>query len=998
MRFICLIVYWAIACWPAQAQNAPFPQLDTGGHTATVHGVAFTPDGKKLVSAGDDKVIRVWDLTNGRTIGTMRGDSSVGSPGRIFALSLSADGKWLAVGGDLRSVVGSNPKESTVQIIRLYDVESGKLVAGLKGHDSVVRALAFSSDGTQLISGSSDGTAIIWDIGLQPDGRSPKPVVRHRLERHTSQINAVAFSPDGERVVTAHFDGDVRLWRASDGGLITVMPGHHARVMSIAFAQSGIVASGDSAGVIRLWNGRDGDFLRVLPQQKFGFATVTFSPDSKMLLATCGYNGCTKVPAYVFDVESGAPVATYAGHDNDIYGSAFSPDGAWVATGGGTDNSIHIWQPTTSERRLGGDGRRLQLGGQGRVVWAARISADGRRIGWGFADACPDVSHCPNEQILISQALILPLSDATLGGPKALSEPDANTFRKALTSLDGWTLRHRPSADNAYDDTTLDIMEDGQPPVSITRGPSNGMGHHAYTFDPSGETVISAGSDGVITAYDRSGHPLGDFSGHEGNVFSVVSSADGRFLVTCSADATVRLWNLKTRRLVVSLYQSLDGDWVMWTPQGYFASSGPGSEMIGWQINHGPDRGADYVTAGQLRKRLNRPDIVVRAIQLASAEEAVKEASGTKFELTDLMASPVPRFQIVSPPQETTVRGGAVQIKIALEAVQDPVRMIRIQVNGLAVSEHQPEKSGGFAAGSLTYSVPLASGTNIVRVIAINDTGETSAELKLLHQGGGVLDVKDRLYVIAIGVDKYPKLGLNCTDAAGGPKSCDLRLAGVDAEAFAKNAVERVGPLHKNGVVTRVLVNGRDEADTPTVAHVLDALQMLSQSGPNDTVMMFISGHGINDRSNYRFLPTDAEFKDGVPRASSVVPWVNIQESIESARGRRILFLDTCHSGNSYNQRLSNDIYSANIIAYSAARWDQAAWESTRLGHGLFTAAVVEGLTGAAKTNIGIVGTDSLREFVAKRVANLAREMRKEQDPQYFHGRDAIDSVLTLVK
>src|SRR4029078_8401579 len=115
-----------------------------------------------------------------------------------------------------------------------------------------------------------------------------------------------------------------------------------------------------------------------------------------------------------------------------------------------------------------------------------------------------------------------------------------------------------------------------------------------------------------------------------------------------------------------------------------------------------------------------------------------------------------------------------------------------------------------------------------------------------------------------------------------------------------------------------------------------------------DTIVLFIAGHGFNDGPNYRFLPTNAEFAGGTLRGSTVVSWHALQEAVETAKGRRILFVDTCHSGNAYNQRLGNAASHANIVAYTAARFDQEALEDTSLGHGLFTYAVVEGLEGKA--------------------------------------------------
>ena len=85
------------------AADAPLPMLDTGGHMALISGIAFTPDGRQLVSASDDKTIRVWDLASGKTVRTIRGESAPGDAGKVYAMALSPDGKWLAAGGDGRA-------------------------------------------------------------------------------------------------------------------------------------------------------------------------------------------------------------------------------------------------------------------------------------------------------------------------------------------------------------------------------------------------------------------------------------------------------------------------------------------------------------------------------------------------------------------------------------------------------------------------------------------------------------------------------------------------------------------------------------------------------------------------------------------------------------------------------------------------------------------------------------------------------------------------------
>jgi uncharacterized caspase-like protein len=167
---------------------------------------------------------------------------------------------------------------------------------------------------------------------------------------------------------------------------------------------------------------------------------------------------------------------------------------------------------------------------------------------------------------------------------------------------------------------------------------------------------------------------------------------------------------------------------------------------------------------------------------------------------------------------------------------------------------------------------------------------------------------------------------------------------------------------------------------------------LLRLAKPTDTVAVFLSGHGYNEGRDYMLLPTDAEWMTDIKvfRRAKAVLWPEIQTAIQNAQGRRILFMDTCHSGNSHAGGLDEAAYYANIVAYYSARWDQLAVESAKYGHGAFTKAVIEGMSGAANADGDRqVMTLELRDYLSRRVPELALEQKRQQNPQFFQARDA---------
>ena len=275
MRIILLTIILLSSLPTLAAEQQPILQIDPGGHKALIKDVVFTPNGKYLVSAGKDKLIRVWDIETGKTVRTLRGQIGAGDEGKIFAMAMSPDGRWLAVGGFMATFTGNN--HEALGTIRLYNFPTGKLVALLKGHTNVVLSLAFSPNSRYLVSGSGDNNAILWNVKRQRK--------LYTLKGHTDAIYAVAFTPDSKRVVTGSLDNSLRLWKVRNGKLIRRLKGHTDKVYAVAInPQDGTIASGSDDHTIRLWNGRSGRFIKTLANQGTQIGSLSFSPNGRYLL------------------------------------------------------------------------------------------------------------------------------------------------------------------------------------------------------------------------------------------------------------------------------------------------------------------------------------------------------------------------------------------------------------------------------------------------------------------------------------------------------------------------------------------------------------------------------------------------------------------------------------------------------------------------------------------------------------------------------------------
>ena len=237
----------------------------------------------------------------------------------------------------------------------------------LRGHTASASTVAWSPDGTYLLTGSDDQTAQVWDAATGAEARV--------LRGHTEGILAVACSPDGKSILTGGEDRTARVRDAATGAEVRVLRGHTANVTAVAWSPDGkYLLTGSVDATARVWDAAIGAEVRVLHGHTEGILAVAWSPDSTHML-TGGYD----FTARVWDAATGAEVRVLEGHSDDVWAVAWSPDGKYVLTGS-TDQTIRVWEVASgAEVRV--------LRGHTGVVLAVAWSPSGKYLLTGSGDA-----------------------------------------------------------------------------------------------------------------------------------------------------------------------------------------------------------------------------------------------------------------------------------------------------------------------------------------------------------------------------------------------------------------------------------------------------------------------------------------------------------------------------------------------------------------------------------------------------------------------------------
>ncbi|KAJ6487444.1 WD40-repeat-containing domain protein [Mycena vitilis] len=523
-------------------------------HTYWVMSVAFSSDGKHIVSGSDDGTIRIWDAESGEQLG----DPRQGHTNGVQSVAFSPDGKHIVSGSDDKS-------------LRIWDAESGEQLGGpLEAHTREVTSVAFSPDGKHIVSGSRDKSLRIWDAKSGEQLGGP-------LEGHTNWVQSVAFSPDGKHIVSGSEDRSLRIWDAEGreqlGG---PLEGHTSGVLSVAFSPDGKhIVSGSDDKSLRIWDAESGEQLGgPLEAHTREVTSVAFSPDGKHIVS-----GSRDKSLRICDAKSGEQLGgPLEGHTNWVQSVAFSPNGKHIVSGS-TDNSVRIWDAESGEQLDG------PLEGHTDSIQSVAFSPNGKHVVSGSLDKSVRIWHAESREQLGD-----PLEGHTRGVQSVAFSPDG----KHIVS-------------GSYDKSVqIWDAESGEQLGGLLKGHTAQV--HSVAFSPNGKHIVSGSTDNSVRIWDaESGEQLGGLlKGHTAQVRSVAFSPNGKHIVSGSTDNSVRIWDAESGEQLGGLLKGHTAQVhsVAFSPNGKHIVSGSGDKSVRiWDAESGEQLGgpleghSDWVNA-----------------------------------------------------------------------------------------------------------------------------------------------------------------------------------------------------------------------------------------------------------------------------------------------------------------------------------------------------------------------------------------------------------------
>ncbi|MBW3598750.1 MAG: protein kinase [Planctomycetes bacterium] len=533
----------------------PNPELRTlSGHTAAVHALRVSRDGRRLVSAAHDNSVKVWDLSDdsaSKPLRTLRGHG-----GWVRSCDSWAEGQMVVSGG-------------YDAVVKVWDVTNYEEERALAGHEDAVLSAAFSPSGDRVVTAGRDRVAKVWPVeGGEPITLNEGP--------EFLVLGAVFFN-DGRTLATSSGDNTVRKWNCASGGQepfqgSSALRGTGRRGALAVTHDGRLLITGSDDPLVKVWDSKTGALLDALAGHNGEATALAVSPDDQMLASGNSRGLCI---LWRRDGDSWRELRQLRGHTpgHAITAIRFLPGGGQLLTAS-EDNSVGRWDTSTGEELLdltlkhADSVKSLGLSRDGR--WALTVTAAGLVHRWSLVAATSDVLNeeaTPAEAAVLAadgETAIVAFRDGRLRrytfttGPRATARPTTASGEPWTPQAyigEVWSMAFTPGGDELLtvggNHARLWDVQTGRKTRTFSR---NGVLTSA-AFSPGGDRVATASLDGTAKVWDvASAHVIRQFTdAHQGlPIHSVAFSpvAGDERVATAGADGAVRLWNAETGELM----------------------------------------------------------------------------------------------------------------------------------------------------------------------------------------------------------------------------------------------------------------------------------------------------------------------------------------------------------------------------------------------------------------------------------------------------------------
>lgn len=949
--FLCAISV-LFAAESAFAESVPVLRIETGTHGAGVSDAATDAGGRVLATASDDKTVRLWTLPDLRPLTVLRPAIGTGPEGVLYTVAMTPDARWLATGGYRKEIL-------------LFDLRNQEVAFRWTDLPSSVLSLAFSTDGARLAVGLANGTTRVYqrdDRALLWEDATP-----------TAPVYGLHFA-QSDRLAASSIDGTLRLYDAAGKVSASAKTEVGKRPHQIRFSPDGkLLAVGFS------------DAMAIEVRDAVSLAVRTKPAVGKLQGRSLSRVGWMAA-------DGGSVVA---GGLSPFGPQRLNPAFAWGQAGRGTIRKAADGFPDALAAILplgnGGlvlvsrDGDIATVTAEGKPIASRapmfmdlntaskledpsrllRVSADGRIVQWTQFD--PVGARIPDKRWLEFDVAKLSLTR------KAALNPDLSDWMAVAPGIvvSDWDSSTTPSVNGRM--LSLERNE---------RSESVAVGH--------GRVLI--GTQRGLRLYRADGEPVWPgIAPTPRPVYRVNQTGDGKMIVAAVADGTIRWFRAYDGKLLMTLFATVDGDrWVLFTPQeGFYAASAGGEDLIGWHVNNGDGRMSDFFGASRLREKFYRPDIITRTFEVLDPGEAAAfanaETGRARGTATISTSDLPPVIKILAPGDSTQITTDQVTIEYMLKSYpSDPLEKVIVLMDGRPVDTTkgtaplktftQGADTQTVVADSVSLTVPAGRSVDIA-LVAVSKGGRKSepAAIRLTGKASARPQPADLpvLNAVLVGVSDYK------------PPIQALTFPGKDADDIGSLLLSQKG----KGLYKDVRIKILKDKDATRV-NILTALMWLQdETTAKDIGVVFFAGHGVIEDGRTFFLNHDARFD---LLAATAVSQQDLQNILARVKGKMVAFVDICHAAGAVlgqgNRGIIDIVSFVNVmrepgtglIIFAGATSTQPAIEEPRLGNGVFTSALKEGLSGKADFfSKGMISTDLLNVFLNQRVPELSAERQK---------------------